>query len=249
MDQDPRFDAIRARRWFYEFELPDGSTTQTYIGPDILPIHTTRRRRLREVIAQRVPDAAALSAIDLACHEGYFSVELARHFRSVTGMDVRPDNISAATSIAAALGIANASFTLADLQTDALPETLGADFVLCFGLLYHLEDPLHALRLASRLARRHILIETQVFPYDIAGRLEDGAFGAQRNVEGVFSLSADYANVSVGGSTDLALVPSLNALLFLLRRFGFSHLEVLPAAADDYEQFRRGQRVIVYGAK
>ena len=68
-------------------------------------------------------------------------------------------------------------------------------------------------------------------------------------MQGVFSLSADYSTAREGGSTDLALVPSLNALLFLLRTFGFETLHVLESAPDDYEQFRRGSRVVVYGSK
>ncbi len=70
-----------------------------------------------------------------------------------------------------------------------------------------------------------------------------------RPVEGVFSLSPDYASGREGGSTDIALVPSLNSILFLLKMFGFTDLSVLPSGPDDYEQFRRGSRVIVYGAK
>ncbi len=52
-----------------------------------------------------------------------------------------------------------------------------------------------------------------------------------------------------GGSTDIALVPSLNALLFLMSDFGFKTIEVIKPDPDDYEQFSRGSRVVVYGAK
>lgn len=126
---------------------------------------------------------------------------------------------------------------------------LCADLVLVFGLIYHLENPIHTLRLAAGLSRKHILIETQVFPYDVSGRIEDGHYQWQRAVQGVFSLSVDYSRAREGGSTDLALVPSLNALLFLLRGFGFQQLQVLEPDPDDYEQFRRGSRVVIYGTK
>ena len=68
-------------------------------------------------------------------------------------------------------------------------------------------------------------------------------------VAGVFGLTPDYARRREGGSTDIALVPSLNALLYLLRNFGFSDLFVMPSSDDDYEQFRRGSRVVVYGGR
>ena len=46
-----------------------------------------------------------------------------------------------------------------------------------------------------------------------------------------------------------ALVPSLNALLFLLPTFGFHNLHVMGPGPDDYEQFQRGVRVVAYGSK
>jgi tRNA (mo5U34)-methyltransferase len=92
-------------------------------------------------------------------------------------------------------------------------------------------------------------LETQVFPYDVLGRIEDSFYNNLRAVNGVFALVPDWPQAREGGSTDLALVPSLNALLFLLRSFGFEDTEVLSAEPDDYEQFQRGSRVIVYGRK
>jgi ubiquinone/menaquinone biosynthesis C-methylase UbiE len=240
---------VKKRVWFYEFELPDGTVTQTNIASDILRIHTSRRAKLRRVIADKVPDSKRLTAIDFASHEGYFSVELARHFAGVHGFEFRPESIAAARLVCEALGLRNVTFTQADLQTMGFVATLSADFVLVYGLIYHLENPIHVLRLASQLARKHILVETQVFPYDVSGRLEDGHYSWQRQVQGVFSLSADYPKEREGGSTDLALVPSLNALLFLLKTFGFQKIDVIAPEPDDYEQFQRGSRVVVYGRK
>ena len=251
MDQDtaPLLQAVKDRVWFYEFELPDGTRTRTDIPPDIARIHTSRRDKLRRVIQRHIPDAARLSALDFASHEGYFSIELARHFASVRGLEIRRESLEAARLITRALRIGNVVYGEADLQRMPHDDALAADLVLVYGLVYHLENPIHTLRLAAGLSRRHILVETQVFPYDVSGRIEDGQYLGQRPVHGVFSLSADYPTAREGGSTDLALVPSLNALLFLLRTFGFQTLEVLDADPDDYEQFRRGSRVIVYGAK
>jgi hypothetical protein len=151
--------------------------------------------------------------------------------------------------ITSALGIKNVTYTLADLQKTEAEVRYKSDFVLVYGLLYHLENPIHTLRLASELSNKHILIETQVFPYDIGGKIEDGNYNWQREVHGVFSLSADYKHWREGGSTDIALVPSLNALIYLMKAFGFQTVEVIKPLTDDYEQFRRGSRVIVYGEK
>lgn len=248
MDED-KLRAVRERMWFYEFELPDGSYTRCDLPENVRPVHDTRRRYLLNVIQQHVTNSRDLTAIDLASHEGYFTVELAKHFSFVRGFEIRPESLAAAQLISDALGLNNVEFTGADLENMEFDEKLRADFVLLYGLIYHLESPIRVLRLASQLSRRHILVETQVFPYDVTGRIEDGSYHRQRAVEGVFALAPDYPLAREGGSTELALVPSLNTLLFLLRTFGFHNLRVIEPGPDDYEQFRRGSRVVVYGSK
>lgn len=242
-------EAVKNRAWFYEFELPDGSITKTDIPAEVLKIHTSRRDKLRRMIAEKVGDASHLRALDFASHEGYFSFELARHFGDVHGIEVRPDSLAAAIAMQKVLQVSNVTFESGDLTQMREEQIAPADFVLLYGLIYHLENPIHILRLASQLTRKHILVETQVFPYDISGLLEDGHYNWQRPIQGVFSLSADYHTTREGGSTDLALVPSLNALIYLLRAFDFNHVEVLAPDPEDYEQYRRGSRVVVYGSK
>lgn len=243
------FSAIKERVWFYEFELPDGSVTRSDIPEEVRAVHSTRRDMLRRVLRDHVPDASGLTALDLASHEGFFSIELARHFRSVHGIEIRPESLAASRQITSALGVHNVSFTQGDLQKMEFDARHQADFVLLYGLLYHVENPIHVLRLASSLARRDILVETQVFPYEITGLLEDGHYTWQREVHGVFSLSVDYAARREGGSTDIALVPSLNALIFLLQNFGFTETRVIAAEPGEYEQFRRRSRVVVHGRR
>jgi tRNA (mo5U34)-methyltransferase len=240
---------VKERVWFYEFELPDGSLSRTDLPADVLQMHTSRRDKLRRVIGEYVENASTLTALDIASHEGYFSVELARHFQSVHGIDIRPESLAAAEKMTEALGVPNVHFTQADLTEMSFDQSFQADFVLVFGLLYHLENPVQAIRLASQLSKKHILIETQVFPFNMTGMLEDGHYLWQREIHGMFSLSVDYSDRREGGSTNICLVPSLNALLFLLREFGFQNLQVLKPDPDDYEQFLRGARVVIYGSK
>lgn len=246
---DDKLRAVRDRVWFYDFELPDGTCTPCDVPESLRAVHYNRRRYLRTVIQQYVADAQDLTAIDFASHEGYFSIELAKHFSFVRGFEIRPESLAAARQISDALGVTNVEFTAADLQNMEFDERLCADFVLVYGLLYHMESPIRVLRLASQLSRRHILVETQLFPYDVGGRIEDGSYFNQRAVEGVFALTPDYPLGREGGSTDVALVPSLNALLYLLRTFGFHNLQVIGPDPDDYEQYRRGSRAVVYGSK
>ena len=176
--------AVKERTWFYEFELPDGTRTRTDLPEDWRPVHGTRRRQLLDVIHRHVGDAAKLTAADFASHEGYFSVELAKHFSFVRGFEIRRESLEAATLITEVLRLRNVEYVQADLQTMSFDERWRSDFVLVYGLIYHMEDPIHVLRLASQLCREHILIETQIFPYDITGRVEDGNYQSQRPVRG-----------------------------------------------------------------
>ncbi len=243
-------DEVKARTWFYEFELPDGSHTRADIPREVLHIHTSRRDKLRAVIEAHVGPGHRARAIDFASHEGYFSVELAKHFASVTGLEIRQQSIDSSRLITSALGIGNVDYRQADLQTLPVENDIEpADFVLIYGLLYHVENPIHVLRLASRLCREHILIETQVSTFDLSGKIEDGHYRWQRDIEGLFILAPDYPFAREGGSTTLALIPSLNTLTFLLRHFGFETVEVLPSDPTDYEQFSRGSRVVMHGRR
>jgi tRNA (mo5U34)-methyltransferase len=244
-----KLEEVKSRTWFYEFDLPDGSRTSTDVPADVRPIHTSRRDKLLQIIRERVESPQNLTAIDFASHEGYYSIELSRFFKSVRGYEYRVESLLAARLITDVLGVRNVEYVRADLQKMEFDQSLVADFVLVYGLIYHLENPIHAIRLASQLCRKHILVETQVFPYNISGMLEDGNYMNLRRVEGIFSLSPDYSHVREGGSTDIALVPSLNSVLYLLKNFGFSEVSALPSSPNDYEQFRRGSRVIVYGRK
>lgn len=94
-----------------------------------------------------------------------------------------------------------------------------------------------------------ICIETQVLPHDVVGSIEDGSHLWQREIQGMFGLCVDYSHRAEGGLTDLALVPSRFALEFLLKQAGFRTVEFYQPDADDYEQFTRRHRVVVFAEK
>jgi len=241
-------DEVRKRDWFYEFELPDGSRTASKLPPAWGDVHGTRARMLGRAIHTYVEQPNRLTALDIASHQGFFSIELARHFQSVHGFDVRESSVAAAQLMAKALDVRNVDYSVCDVMTASAPE-YAADFVLLYGLLYHLENPIQAMRVASRLSRRYILIETQILPVEVGGKVEDGHFTSQRDINGVFALCNDYPLGPEGGTTELALVPSLAAVLRLMEFFGFKKRIVIEPEPSDYEQYTRRQRVVVFGDK
>src|SRR6516165_9052556 len=126
--QVARLEEVKARHWFYEFNLPDGSRTKTDLPIDIQPIHASRRDKLRQIIRERIEQPQDLTAIDLGSHEGYYTIELRRHFKSVVGYEFRNASVEAARLITDVLDVRNVEYIESDLQTMVFNPRLTADF-------------------------------------------------------------------------------------------------------------------------
>jgi SAM-dependent methyltransferase len=232
---------VKRQKWFYEFPLPDGTVTESYLEPRFRGIHGTRDAALRSFLL--CSDRSKQSALDVACHEGFFALTLAEHFSRVTAVDKNASSLTKARDIARLIGAKPIEFV--EDSIEGLSGRQSFDFVLCFGLLYHTENPMRVFRQLGMLARQELCIETQILPFDITGPVEDGSYGTQRPMRGLFGVCDDYSSSTEGGLTDTALVPSRSALEYCIRSLGFSHIEYYQPTASDYEQFSRGHRVIL----
>ena len=176
----------QTREWFYADELPDGSVTPTYHGIDIQAIHDTRWHMLRDCLDQRFSgDRSDLSALDLASHQGWFAVKMAQAgFGRVQGIEARRSHVDDSSLIADIYGLPGLSFRQGDIHAlDA--QGLGAfDVVLMMGLLYHLENPVGALRTCRALCRNLCLIETQIVP-GMSGWVDYGGYQYVRPLKAV----------------------------------------------------------------
>ena len=240
--------SIKSQKWFYEFQLPDGTVTESYLPKEVRLIHRTRERALRNFLGNRnsgAPDVG--SAIDISCHEGFFTHVLSEYFPSVIGIDKNAESLAKARQMASCLGKEKITFVHSAIED--WPDQNDIDFVLCYGLLYHVENPIAVFRRIAQLARRTVCIESQIVPVSIDMQIEDGSYSSQRESRGIFGLCLDYPTRSEGGLTELALVPSKDALVTLLRHFGFGNIRFFCPTGDDYEQFVRGQRVIICADK
>lgn len=240
-----------AREWFYAFELPSGERTRCYLAPEVARIHDTRRAMMAAAVRAHFGPAprAGSRALDLACHEGWFAQQAAAlGFGEVLGVDARQSHVDDARLAAEACAVPGLRFERADVH--ALdPATLGRfDLVLCLGLLYHLEDPVGALRRARALAADGglCLVETQVAP-NLSGPLDYGHHTFVKPMVGSFAIvdETDETHGPETSTTGICLVPSVEALLWILRKVGFARAELLPVPADGYEQLRYGKRVMV----
>lgn len=250
---DEIIDRIQAREWFYRFELPGGQVTRTYSGDEALQFHADRSRMLDHALDQSFPHSLEQrTALDLACHQGFYALHLAkRGLRRVVGIDVRREHIESANLIKSAHDLEGLVFRRGDVDESSPEEFEPADVVLLFGLIYHLEDPIRVLRLARRWTKGICLIETQIATHE-ARAITWGAGTAKKEMKGYFavideSAEARHQNLETGVS-GICLCPSKQALLWILRRIGFSQVDVVPPHPGASEAFFRETRLMIRAA-
>jgi len=237
-----------AKEWFYTFDLPGGHRTASYHDGELDAIHATRWRMLSQHVENVFGgNYAKLKALDLACHQGYFSLKTAQlGFASVLGIDARHSHVDDSRLMAEIYGLEQVQFQQADIFDLDAQRQGKFDLVLMLGLLYHLENPVGALRLAHTLCKGVCLIETQVVP-GLSGLVDYGSYRFVRPLKGSFGIIDETADTHgpEASVTGICLVPSLEALLWTLQKVGFADVSVLKPPADAYEQLRYGKRVMV----
>jgi ubiquinone/menaquinone biosynthesis C-methylase UbiE len=235
--------------WFYEFELGEYGRTASVLPPEVLPIHQTRLDMIGSVVDGHFGNRIhAIRCIDVGCHEGYYSVAMARKgMREVHGIDVRESNLKKARLVAEISGLRNVTYQQKDCEQLSVQETGQYELCLFLGILYHLENPMLCLRNISRVTSELCLIETQVVD-EVEGFTEWGGREWTRPYHGVLALIDEagefYNDIGETGSSPLATCPSLNALHFMLKQAGFQRSEIIPPPPGAYEQHQRGRRVV-----
>ena len=237
-----------ARQWFYSYDLPDGSTTPTYHGSEIQAIHDTRWQMLERCLDERMGgDRSGLGALDLASHQGWFAVNLVRSgFGSVLGIDARESHVEDSSLIRDIYGLDHFKFQHGDIHAQSADKTGTFDLVLMLGLLYHLENPIGALRACRELCSGLCVIETQIVP-GMNGWVDYGSYQYVRPLKGSFGIIDETGETHgpEASITGICLVPSLDALVWILHKVGFSKVDVLEPPEDAYEQLKYHKRVMV----
>jgi hypothetical protein len=232
--------------WFYRYSFSNGVETEPP-DPVTEAVHDTRARLIFPVLDRMVGDRwPETECVDLACHEGWFSMQLAaRGASKVIGLDIRGEHVKKAKAIADVAGLPGVSFEEQDVFS-IVPTELGSfDVTLCLGLLYHVDNPVGALRMARALTRGVCVVETQVARPAPALECLWGS-GAARSGPGIALVHADDIHVQQGH--DVALVPTLDALLDMLDAVGFRDVTVAQPPPDAFPQFTDGDRVVVFAS-
>jgi SAM-dependent methyltransferase len=139
------------------------------------------------------------SALDVGCGVGYFSKFLSDMGLAVTAIDGREEN-----TVEAKRRYPEVTFVTRNVEESALSEIGTFDFVLCVGLLYHLENPFRAIRNLHSVTGKLLLVESMCIPGRAAG---------------MALLDEDRAHDQ--GLNYVAFYPSEPCLIKMLHRAGF----------------------------
>jgi tRNA (mo5U34)-methyltransferase len=238
--------------WMYHWHLAPGVATPL-LASNLAEVHRTRAEMIepvvREVLAAAGPGACA---IDLACNEGWFSHRLLEWgAERVVGIDVREQNIRRATLVRDQLGIPaeRMEFRLENVLSLNTAELGRFDVVLVLGLIYHLEQPMEALRIARRLSAGLCVVESQLVRHDRALLFSNGAPNHFAETPLAFGAWFEQDDDNPLASIDnvLSLVPNRAALTEMVRHAGFPAVASLQARPDHDPQYLLGDRGIVTG--
>lgn len=155
------------------------------------------------------------TGVDAGCGVGFFAEILRECGLRVTGFDGRPENVEEARK-----RFPGIAFEPGDVEDAEILRLGKFDLTLCFGLLYHLENPMRAIRHLRALTAKGLLLESMCVPGNGAGM--------------VWRREPAAADQSLA---EIALYPSEAGLVKMLYRAGFAGVYRV-AELPDHDDFR-----------
>lgn len=194
-------------------------------------MNESRTRFLEWLLPALINTCDLKVGLDVGCGVGFFSNFLEGMGINVTGLDARIENVAEAKKRYPGI-----TFCVYDVEDPKVLELEPADMVLCFGLLYHLENPFRAIRNLHALAKKLVVIESMIVPHQlpVAALVDEGQGEDQ---------SLNY----------VAFVSSEACLVKMLYRAGFEAV-YKPQRLPDHDHFRasleyRRRRTILVASK
>ncbi|MFN8005677.1 MAG: methyltransferase domain-containing protein [Terriglobia bacterium] len=239
-------------RWMYEFDLGEGISTPL-LAEELRSVHQTREGAILPLIDRLYPAGLGKThCLDVACNEGYFSHLLYKRGAVVRGIDIRNVNIQRARTIQELYGLETdrLQFEVEDflLNKDA-PDTY--ELVLFLGLLYHLENPMGALRILYRISRNLVVIDTQLTRHNAP--VESGWGQTDVHLELPSSVALfqenDFEGNNLASWKNLSFIPNAAAMKQMLYAAGFSIVMQLAAKPGSNPQYLNNDRGIFVAFK
>ncbi len=99
-----------------------------------------------------------LRVADLGCLEGGYAVEFARMGFDTLGIEAREENIKKCNYVKSNLSLSNLNFVQDDIRN--LAKYGKFDVTLCYGVLYHLNDPVQFLKTMNECTNKVLFLHT-----------------------------------------------------------------------------------------
>ena len=174
-----------------------------------------RGETIKRAVRRLKPELGLSNAVDAGCGAGFFSQTLGECGLNVCGFDGRKENVAEARR-----RFPHIPFEQGDIEAQSILQLGRFDLVLCFGLLYHLENPLLAIRHLRGLTEKCLLLESMCLPNEKPSMV-----------------LRDEPRQEDQSLTDVACCPSEGGLAKMLYRAGFKMVyRVIPL--PDHEDFR-----------
>ena len=104
--------------WFYPFEFSGGLRTIALVPAAVTDIFDTRLRMVEAVVESHfVGRQRGLDCLDIGCHEGFYSLAMARRGMNVTAVDGREENLRRARFVAQAMGLSGIDYQQGRVET------------------------------------------------------------------------------------------------------------------------------------
>jgi SAM-dependent methyltransferase len=190
---------------------PEGGGLEAFETPDAHQINRARMEHLESLGLE----LAGKRVLDVGCGVGHlaqFLVELGAH---VTCVDARASNVEGLRARYPGL-----EAHVLNVETEALSSIGRFDVVFCYGLLYHLENPVAGVRNMAAVCDDLLLIETLVCDH--------------REPMLVLVDEPPVNNQAVG---HIGCRPSPSFVVMALNRAGFPNVYA-PRSAPDHPDFR-----------
>jgi len=173
-------------------------------------LNSSRGAVVWNLLSQLKEPLGLRTAIDVGCGLGYFSSLLKSLGFEVTGVDGRQENVEEARRRNPGM-----RFERYDAEDPAFRELGRFDVVFCFGLLYHLENPLLVIRHLNAMTNVLLLVESVIFPGEepVMGLVDESPFEDQ-------------------GLSHLAFYPTEACLEKMMFRSGFSFVYAFTVKPD-----------------
>ena len=182
-----------------------------------------------QILGQLKPTLNLETAIDVGCGLGHFSGLLSSLGFHVTGVDGRSENVHES-----ARRFPATQFFKINVEDAQITQLGTFDLVFCFGLLYHLENPLLAIRNLRGITKSLLLVEGLVYPGNdpIMGLVDETEYEDQ-------------------GLRNFAFYPTEACLVKMLYRAGYANVYrflMLPAHPEYQDAYGRPRNRTVLAA-